>query len=614
MILTINGHSIDTSTYEVHRHGHPVSVEPQVFDLLVLLIRNRDRVVTRDEIIERIWNGRTVSEAALSSRIKAARQAIGDDGAAQKCIRTIRGRGYRVVAEVGEIPDPSDRAEAAPAMSASAHPGLITELDPPASMGVAGSEIQIIEGTPTASYERAREPWFDRHAMALACLAAVATLALVGCWYAFQHDRDTRLAISLAAYGMPKGPKIAVHGFNNLSGDPSLDFFGDAITEEIVTELTRFSELRVTAGAQAPDGGRRTASVRPAATEPRVAYLLRGSLRRSDARVRVTAQLLKAADGSLVWAETYQRHVTPADILAVQSDIASKVVASIASISTGVIARETLGATRGRPPRAMSAYECTIKAGEILMAGFTAKSHLAARKCLEAAVVSEPKYASAWAMLAWTHSVEYTQQFNKQCGLDPRQRALEAAGRAIELDPANPMARFAMARAAYLLGDLSVFYAEAAKALSLNPHEPFLLGSLGTWLAFTGRWDEGVPLVKKAMALSPNVYPRWWHMAIAKDHYRRRDFRAALAEFKKVNLPKWWLTHLEFAYTYAQLGDRANAQKAAARLLELYPGFDLEKAVMEHRKYSFEASYIELMLDGLRKAGIPERSSAAARN
>src|SRR3977135_3813086 len=100
MIFTINGCSIDTDAYEVRRNGNLVPVEPQVFDLLIQLLENSDRVVTKDEIIERAWHGRIVSEAALSSRIKAVRQAIGDDGASQACIRTIRRRGFRVVAEV----------------------------------------------------------------------------------------------------------------------------------------------------------------------------------------------------------------------------------------------------------------------------------------------------------------------------------------------------------------------------------------------------------------------------------------------------------------------------------------------------------------------------------
>src|SRR5690606_24909954 len=183
---------------------------------------------------------------------------------------------------------------------------------------------------------------------------------------------------------------------------------------------------------------------------------------------------------------------------------------------------------------------------------------------------------------------------------------------ALELAPANPMAHFAMARAAYLVPDLQVFYAEAAQALRLNPHEPLLLGNLGNWLAFTGRWDDGVAMIRKSIALNPKLYPRWWHAALGKNHYRKGEYREALAEFKRMNLPDWWWNQVELAYTYGQLGDSDNARKAVARLLELYPGFDLEKAVMEHRKYSFEQSYIDLAIDGLRKAGVPDKSPARA--
>jgi len=129
-----------------------------------------------------------------------------------------------------------------------------------------------------------------------------------------------------------------------------------------------------------------------------------------------------------------------------------------------------------------------------------------------------------------------------------------SARRAVELAPANPLARFAMARAAFIKDDLHLFYTEASNALSLNPHDPLLLGNLGNWMAFSGRWDEGVALIKKAIALNPKGYPRWWDAAIGKDHYRKGAFREALAEFRTMNLPDWWWNQVELAYTYGQLG------------------------------------------------------------
>ena len=100
MILQFGSCRMDTSRFELRRGGEHVSVEPQVFDLLLQLIENRDRIVTRDEIIEKIWKGRIVSDAAISSRVKAARQAVGDNGKTQSLIKTIHRRGIRFVGEV----------------------------------------------------------------------------------------------------------------------------------------------------------------------------------------------------------------------------------------------------------------------------------------------------------------------------------------------------------------------------------------------------------------------------------------------------------------------------------------------------------------------------------
>ena len=141
--------------------------------------------------------------------------------------------------------------------------------------------------------------------------------------------------ISTAALGMPAGPGIAVLRFKNPSGDSTLDFLEGALTEEIVTQLTRFSELRVAARALTSEYDRKELDLSDMGRKLGVEFLVQGSLRRSSDRVRLTAQLIKAADGTLLWAETYERHLTPADIFAVQEDIASKVVAAVASISRG---------------------------------------------------------------------------------------------------------------------------------------------------------------------------------------------------------------------------------------------------------------------------------------
>ncbi len=124
--FAIGPYRVDPSTYEVRRGDAVVPVEPQVFELIVLLAENPDRVVTRDELVERVWRGRIVSEATISSRIKAARQALGDDGSAQRVIRTVHGRGFRLVAPVEVVPDCGESTTLPPGLTAPA-----TEVVPP---------------------------------------------------------------------------------------------------------------------------------------------------------------------------------------------------------------------------------------------------------------------------------------------------------------------------------------------------------------------------------------------------------------------------------------------------------------------------------------------------
>jgi TolB-like protein/DNA-binding winged helix-turn-helix (wHTH) protein len=455
MRFTINGCSIDTGSYEVRRNGVVVPIEPQVFDLLIYLLEHRDRVITKDEIIEHIWNGRCVSDAALSSRIKAVRQAIGDDGASQTCIRTIHRRGFRVVAPVTQ--DGIPVTSSAPNDSAASDNSNAIEPDHATAMSPLGATM-------------AHRVLAAIRARASAMAAIVVAVLGAAFWYALSPGASSRIAVSSPTLGMPRGPGIAVLRFQNPGSDPALDFLQGALTEEIATQLTRFAELRVNSHVpvsevvdkiNASELGRKLG----------LEFVLQGSVRRAAERVRLSAQLIKTLDGTLLWAETYEHKLTPADIFAVQDDIASKVVAAVASFSTGAITRQKLDQARGKPPHALSAYECTIRTNEMMLAGFSAETHLASRNCLETAVEAEPDYAAAWAMLAWVHTLEYSQDMNKRPGTDPRQLSLDAARRAIALAPANSMARFAMARANYLLRDLEVFYAEVERALTLNPHE-----------------------------------------------------------------------------------------------------------------------------------------------
>src|SRR5262245_53370036 len=348
MIFRVNDRLIDIGTYEVRRDGQVVPVEPQVFDLLVLLIENRDRLVTKDEIVDRIWHGRAVSEAALNSRIKSARQAIGDNGSAQELIRTIRQRGFRFVGPVGQW----------------------TSAD-------------------TGDLKTAGAPNGSRYAP---------TMSL----------------------NMPAGPGVGIMPFSSACNSADENFFCNAIADEIATQLTRFSELRVITRTTTSERNANAANAADLGRELGLDFLVTGHLRQASDRIRVTANLIRTVDSNLLWADTYERCLTAAQIFAIEDDITSKVVAAIASISAGAIARETLARGRRKAPRELDAYESVVRVNELMQSGFSAATHLVSRTSLEATVAKEPDYAPAWALLAWVHTLEYAYGYNKRAAADPR--------------------------------------------------------------------------------------------------------------------------------------------------------------------------------------------------
>ena len=241
MTLVFAGHELDPRRQELRREGEVVHVEPQVFDLLAFLIRNRDRIVSKDEILDTIWDGRIVSEAALSSRINAARKAIGDSGNDQIFIRTFHKRGFRFVAEAAEVPDGEGEAPVA---------------EPPRAAPEARPEAAEAQALP--------EPAFDRHK-----------------------------------------PSVAVLPFTNVGGDPDHEYFAYGLTEDVIRMLGRNRWLTVLTRHSAAAWRGKEVDPREIGLALGVRYLVKGSVRKIGERVRITAELVSAEDGAQLWSEVY---------------------------------------------------------------------------------------------------------------------------------------------------------------------------------------------------------------------------------------------------------------------------------------------------------------------
>jgi len=402
------------------------------------------------------------------------------------------------------------------------------------------------------------------------------------------------------------GPSIAVLSFINDSGDPDQDYFSSGLTDDIITELSRYAELVVIdrTSTLASDGRSPDVSDMSAALDAR--YILQGSVRKAGDRIRVTVQLSEALNGRIEWREDYQRDLTVSDLFGLQDELTQQVVNALAG-SYGALARAELADARRKPPKHLDSYDCVLRAYEYLHA-HDPPHHLEARDCLEGVVELDPDYPDGWAWLAYLYAEEYHHRRNENPdSYDSRDRALEVAERAVSLDPANQVALGALAIASMIQGESGRGRTAAYRAIELNPNNALWLGLLGTWLSWSGDFEGGVPMVKKALVLDSNP-PPWLHMSIFLEHYHKGQYEAALAEAQMVETGDF-RTPAFLAAVNGQLGHLLEAKQALSELRVLFQGSlnDISQELIQRNGFAPElAGHI---VDGLRKAGSEESSN-----
>jgi adenylate cyclase len=219
--------------------------------------------------------------------------------------------------------------------------------------------------------------------------------------------------------------------FDSFSSDPEQEYFADGLVEDILTRLSRFSDLRVIGRNATFQYKDQPADVREIGKELGARYVLEGSVRRSGDTVRITVQLVDAEDALHVWAENYDRQLTAGNIFKIQDEIVQGVVSALGG-AYGVLNRTAL---EGAKTDSLNAYRCVLLSYAYDLEN-TAETHLIARNCLERAVELDPEYADAWAALAMLYVDERNMSWNPNPGLyDPLERALQAAQRAVKLEP-----------------------------------------------------------------------------------------------------------------------------------------------------------------------------------
>jgi adenylate cyclase len=403
-----------------------------------------------------------------------------------------------------------------------------------------------------------------------------------------------------AAPAPSERPSIAVLPFVNLGGDPQQEYFSDGITEDIMTELSRFSELLVISRNSTFQYKGRAVDVRQIGRELGVRYVFEGSLRRAGDRVRVNAQLVETATGAQRWAERYDRKLE--DVFAVQDEVVRTIVTILA---VQVIKAET-ERTLLKPPATWKAYDYYLRGADTYASGLSERATASlyeGRRLLEQSLSLDPGYARAYVILARSYVYTYLEPRNGDY-LDPAglNRAHELAQKAVQLDPNLPQARVPLGFVLLLKRQHAAGIAEFEQALSLNPN--FTDHTFGLGLVFAGQPSKAIEVLQANMRLDP--FQNATRLAfMGNAYYMLRRYAEAVPPLREcaTRMPNLRISHLWLAAAHAQMGQLAEARAEAAEVLRIEPNFAIDRwkctAVYKDPRDT------EHLLDGLRKAGLP---------
>jgi len=509
---------LDATAYELRRGGRAVRLERIPMEILLLLVERRDELVTREQIVERVW-GKGVhveTDNAINVAMRKIRTALRDDSENPRYIRTVTAKGYRFVAEVVASPQP------------------VLAAPPPS-------------------------PVRPRSAGWIAATVAVAILAVSGI-YLFR----SKPAPADAAFAPAERVILAVLPFENLTGDPEQEYFSDGLTEEMIGRLGNLApdKLAVIARTSVMRYKRDPAPLSKVGDDLHVQYVLEGSVRRDPQRVRITTQLVRVSDQTHVWARQYDRD--PADLLRVQDEIADAIAREI---------RITLAASPSPSPLTPDEYEAydLYLEGRHAWSERTPDGFRRGIALFERAIEKRPGDARAYAGLADCYALTASWGFAPAAEVIPK--AKEAALTALKLDERLAAAHTSLALIHETYDrDWAAAETRFRRAIQLDPNYVTAHHWYAEHLGFMGRFDEALAEIERARQLDP------LSLIVAADRgailYFAKRYDEAIEQFSVVleKDPKLGRARLIIpAYVLAGHPDRAYANLEDLRKIEHGP-------------------------------------------
>ena len=542
---------------ELQRDGKSVRLEPKAIEVLAHLARHAGEVVGREELLAAVWPGVVVGDDALTQAIIKLRKALEDDAHRPKYIETISKRGYRLIALVAKSEGP--RIPAAGVRRSFFHRSRVL-------LGIAGALLVFLMGALVAFPEIART---------------------IGMPWPLAPDPRGAPTVSL--------PTVAVLPLSNLSGDAKRDYFSDGLTEDIIGALGRFSGVRVISSNAVrglEDGSRSPQAIR---SELGARYIVQGSVREADGKLRVAVELSDADRGVLLWSERYDGEGT--QLFEIQDRIVKNIVGRLHVKLTQLEKQRVFS----KPTDSLAAYDLVLRARSLLDRADRG-ANLEARVLLARAQKLAPDYAEIYSNLsdAEYHRVVFGWIEDAAEGA---RRAEEFAKRALSLPDlqAHSRAHSSLAALYTVQGRFEEALEHAGRAIELNPSDSEALFRRGQALLYAGRIDEAIASLETARRFDPIARPgHIVHLVIA--YYLASRYRESLALVDAFisRYPRFAVLHAARAATLSQLGRLQEATEEADQVRRFNPFFRHE----DFGSRFANPEHTARIRDGLRQAGL----------
>lgn len=500
---------LDSRQHTLLRDSEVVPLPPKAFDILLLLVESYGGVLSKTDLLERVWPGTYVDENNLAQQISMLRKYLGESSEKPAYIETVPRLGYRFIAPVERL----------------------------------NNHSEPLPGLPAAQTSRT----VVRRLSILWTTAGIAVIALlVGGAYliAGRHVRPSRA-----------GPKeirsLAILPLANLSGDPSQDYFADAMTDSLITNLAQIRELRVISETSSMHYKGQHKTLPEIARELNVDGVVEGSVFRSGDHVRITAQLVEASIDRHLWAGSYEGELR--DVLRLQDNVARDIASEI-KVTLTPHEQQLLTTS---PPINSEAYNLYLQ-GSYFQTKVTEDFLRKAINTLQQSIEKDPGYAPSHAALALAYEKLSTNGYEPPLKVVPR--AKTELTRALELDESLAEAHANLGYIRFTFDwDWLGAEKELVRAIELNPNSAEAQSEQGVYLVATGHFDEAISQMRRAQSLDPVGLDS--SLFVGQYYLLAGRYNESLAALKKtLELdPNFLPAHAELALAYARLGDLASA-------------------------------------------------------